>query len=68
MTVLEKKEIAQISGYLLDGNIVISLDPKWLEVFGGIPRFTVMIDEDSRLVLIGPVIPNSKRNLKRDVK
>ena len=41
----------------MDGHLIISLDEKWIEVCKGIPTFTVQIDKEGRLNLLGPVVP-----------
>jgi len=53
---MKKGNIAQITPFLLDGHLIISFDQKWIEVCNGIPKFTVMIDNLGRLILLGPVV------------
>ena len=36
--------------YLFEGHLILSLDAKWLELFGIVPNFTVSV-EDNRLIL-----------------
>jgi len=48
---LKAKQICQVTPYVFDSNLIISLDGKWIQVFQEIPTFTVSIDETGRLNL-----------------
>jgi len=41
-----------ITPYLFEGYLIISLDHKWINIFGKIPTFVVQLDDDGRLHLV----------------
>ncbi len=46
------KSIIKVSPYVFEDHLVIALDKKWIEVFGGlIPQFIVRINNNRKLVL-----------------
>ncbi|MBI1829730.1 MAG: hypothetical protein HY222_00660 [Thaumarchaeota archaeon] len=53
---MKTKHLATIFPFLMNDYLVISLDKQWIEVCKGIPKFTVMINEEGRLCILGPVI------------
>lgn len=57
---MKDKQIAQVTPYMMDGHLIISFDEEWIQVFNGIPTFTALLDKDSRLCLLGPVISKKK--------
>ena len=58
--IMKSKQITEVSPYLLDGHLILSLDQKYIEVCKGIPSFKVVIDEENRLHLIGPAMSKDK--------
>jgi len=46
----------QVKPLLWENHLLISFDVKWIEVFGFIPSFDVVI-ERGRLTLLGPKLP-----------
>lgn len=44
-------KIGIVTPGLIDGHLIISLDQKWINVFGEIPKFTAIIDDKGRLIL-----------------
>ena len=48
---MKSKQIAQVTPYLFDQNLIISLDQNWIKVFGKIPTFSVSIDKEGHLIL-----------------
>ena len=51
------KKIATVEPYLFENFLVLALDRGWIHVLDAkIPIFKVIIDEQSRLVLVGPTI------------
>ncbi len=57
---MTNKKLGVVTPYLHENFLVLALDRKWIEVFGTIPNFTVIIDEKGRFVLIGPVVSRAK--------
>jgi hypothetical protein len=49
---MKDKVLSEIKPYLLDGYLIISLHPDWVNKFGKIPSFTVDVDDDRKLHLI----------------
>jgi len=43
------KKLGEFDSFLFEDHIIISLDRKWLEVFGELPKFEVAIDEKGKL-------------------
>ena len=46
------KRIATVSPYMLDGYLIIALDPEWVSVFGCVPALDVLLDVDGRLFIV----------------
>ena len=46
----------QVKPLLWEDRLLLSLDSKWIDVFGFIPSFDVMI-ENGKLILLGPKLP-----------
>lgn len=42
---MKQKQIGQIIPFLHDGYLLISLNKKWIDVFGKIPTFSVCIND-----------------------
>lgn len=61
------KNLPQVTPYLLENYLIISFDHKWIEVCNGIPKFTALIDDEGRLVLLGPLVKNYSQ-YKEDAK
>jgi len=59
------KKIGHVSPYLFENYLIISLDMKWIEICNGIPKFTVMIDNSDRLILLGPIISLDKEVIEK---
>jgi len=62
---MKPKQISQVTPYLMDGHLIISLDRKWLDVCKGIPTFAAVIDKEGRLNLLGPTVLK-KEEMKLD--
>ena len=45
-------KVAPITPYIFEGYLIISLDSKWIDVFGKIPTFEISIDKKKHLHLI----------------
>lgn len=43
------KKIGEYKPFLFENYLVLSLDKKWIEVFGEIPRFEAAIDSKGKL-------------------
>lgn len=43
------KKIGEYKPFLFENYLVLSLDKKWIEVFGEIPRFEAAIDNKGKL-------------------
>lgn len=46
------KTSLQVIPYLWENHLLIFFDSKWVEVYNGIPKFSVFIDEDKKLHLV----------------
>ena len=53
------KKIADVTPFLYDNNLLLSLSCKWLEVFDGYPKFSVIV-KDGKLVLESQKIGGKK--------
>jgi len=53
------KEIGKITPHVYDKFLLLSFDLAWLNVFKKLPSFTVMIDNENRLVLKSDQIDES---------
>lgn len=54
------KTICTVNPILWEGYLLLSFDSKWIEVFGFVPSFEVVIEKE-RLVLLGPKIPVGRK-------
>ena len=45
------KKIGEVKPLLFDGYLVLSLNKKWLDVFGEMPTFEASLDDDGKLHL-----------------
>jgi len=45
------KKIGEVTSYLFGNNIILGLDQRWLNAFEGLPKFSVLLDNENRLVL-----------------
>jgi len=43
------KNLGTYDSFIFDEHIIISLDEKWIEVFGELPKFDVKIDKKGKL-------------------
>jgi len=50
------KELGKVQTYLFDDHVIISFDKKWINLFGGLPVFRIIIDNENRLCLQSQVI------------
>lgn len=48
---MKSQQIAQVSPFLMNDHLIISLDQEWIKVFGKIPIFVASIDKDGKLNL-----------------
>lgn len=46
------KKIGETKTMLFEGYLILSLDKKWLDVFGEIPTFEASLDNDGKLHLV----------------
>jgi len=53
------KKITEVKSYLFDNYLIVSLSKDWVNVFGEIPRFKVVLDNKKQLCLIGPKLTES---------
>jgi hypothetical protein len=60
---MKTQQIAQVSPFLMNDSLIISLDQGWIKVFGKIPTFSVSIDKDGKLNLCSyeQIIKGNKR-------
>jgi len=54
------KRLSDITSYLFEDHIIISLEKDWITVFKGLPEFEVFINKKKRLQLI------SKQRIEKD--
>ena len=50
------KELGTVQASLFDEFLIVSLDKKWINIFGRLPVFRVIIDDQGRLCLQSQVI------------
>ncbi len=50
------KELGTVQANLFDDYVIVSLDKKWINLFGGLPIFRIIIDDKGRLCLQSQVI------------
>ncbi len=50
------KELGTVQAHLFDDYVIVSLDKKWINLFGGLPIFRIIIDDKGRLCLQSQVI------------
>jgi len=50
------KELGTVQANLFDEFLIVSLDKKWINLFGGLPVFRIIIDDKGRLCLQSQVI------------
>lgn len=48
---MKSQQIAQVNPFLMNDHLIISLDQRWIKVFGKIPTFSASIDREGRLNL-----------------
>jgi len=53
---LQEQILGKINATLFDEHLIISFNKKWIDVFRGVPSFTLTIDSDNRLCLRSQVI------------
>ncbi|GEM_PF-1979097 len=58
------KNLGIYDSFLFDEHILISLDKKWIEVFGEIPKFEVKIDSKGKLHLVSTKSIQYKKNIQ----
>ncbi len=50
------KELGTVQPSLYNDYLILSLDSKWIKLFGGLPVFRIIIDDKGRLCLQSQVI------------
>lgn len=50
------KEVGTVQANLFDDYLIVGLDKKWINVFGGLPVFRIIIDDKGRLCLQSQII------------
>jgi len=63
MRVINLTKIAEINPYRFDDSLIIVLAGDWIETFGKVPKFIVLID-DGRLILQSEECSNLRRKIK----
>jgi len=53
---MKEQKLESVKAHLFEDHLILSLDKKWIERFGGIPTFTTSIDNQKRLCLCSQVI------------
>jgi len=48
--------LGKVQSYLFDEHVIVSFDKKWIDLFGGLPVFKIIIDDKGRLCLQSQVI------------
>ena len=56
---LQEQIYGEIEPDLFDDHLIISFSKEWIDVFRGMPSFTLIIDSDNRLCLRSQPIPKS---------
>ena len=46
-----KKIQDNVQTFLLDDYLILGLHKKWIEVFGELPKFNVILDKNGKLIL-----------------
>lgn len=65
---MKSNEISTISPLLFKGKLVIVIDCRWLELFQEESKFTALINDDNRLILVGPKIADLDLEKERNKK
>lgn len=47
---MKEKQIANVTPYLMGDHLILALSNKWIEVFGRIPNFVVVIEENYLII------------------
>jgi len=55
------KKISEITSYLFDSNLLISLSKDWINIFEGMPKFSAEF-KNGKLVLTSQTIKEKERN------
>ncbi|KFM14397.1 hypothetical protein SCCGRSA3_00018 [Marine Group I thaumarchaeote SCGC RSA3] len=50
------KELGSVQANLFNDFLIVSLDKEWINLFGGLPVFRIIIDDQGRLCLQSQVI------------
>jgi len=50
------KELGTVQANLFENYLIVAFDKKWINVFGGLPVFRIIIDDKGRLCLQSQVI------------
>jgi len=53
---MKEQKLNSVKAHLFEDHLIVSLDKKWLDVFGSLPLFDVFIDKKKRLCLQSKVI------------
>jgi hypothetical protein len=57
----KNKTLNKVKPLLWENHLLLSFDSKWIDVFGSIPVFDVII-KNGRLVLLGPKLQGNKND------
>jgi len=49
---MKSQVITKVKPYFFEGNLIISLNRQWIDVFKQIPEFIVKMDNKGRLVFV----------------
>lgn len=61
--VINLSKITEINPYRYENSLIIALSGDWIETFGKVPKFIVLID-DGRLILQSEECSNLRRKMK----
>lgn len=59
------KELGKVQSYLFDEYVIVSFDKKWINLFGGLPVFKIIIDDEGRICLQSQVVKSGAKLSKR---
>ena len=45
------RDLGTVQSYLFNEHAIISFDKEWIDLFGGLPTFRVIIDDEGKLWL-----------------
>lgn len=50
------KELGNVQSYLFGDHVIVAFDKNWINLFGGLPVFRIIIDDKGKLCLQSQVI------------